>query len=73
MAYGGGVVRLFGVLVVGSWWATFALAGCPSTPAPVAPLPDADAACVVDQRITDARLIRTADGSPLAIPCEAGR
>jgi hypothetical protein len=50
------------------------LGACHSSPTPIVPIyPDADAACVVDQRITDQRLIRSADGTPLSIPCvEAG-
>jgi hypothetical protein len=37
--------------------------------APVAPpYPEADSACVIDERITEGRLIRTADGAPLALP-----
>ena len=56
---GGGVVRA-------------SLFAC--TPSTVTPPPDAaDAApCGVDNAISAARLIRTADGSPLVIPCDAG-
>lgn len=46
------------------------------TPAPVPPVvPDAmsDAGCFVIDKINAARLIRSADGSALWIPCEAGK
>lgn len=62
------VLAVFWIPIVGG----AVLTACPSTPAPVTPLPDADAACVVDERIDQARLIRTADGSPLVIHCQDG-
>ena len=61
----------WGLLIAGLAFAAF-LAACRSS-APIAPpYPDADAACVVDRRITEARLIRTADGSALTIACPDG-
>ena len=47
-----------------------ACSGCHQSAPIVPPYPDADATCVVDQRITVSRLIRTEDGSALVIVCE---
>ena len=56
-------------------WLAMMLNCCTPSPQPVVPIvPDAapDAGCGTIDKINAARLIRTADGSALYIPCDAG-
>ena len=67
----GAVVRIpggFFALGVGFIIGRVAL-GCNQLAGPVAPDAPYDGGCALDQAISSARLIRTADGSALVIPC----
>ena len=47
-------------------------AACHPRSAPVTPEAATDSGCVVDERISEGRIIRTADGAALVVRCEAG-
>ena len=65
----GAVVRIPGLFALGVGIIGRVALGCNQLAGPVAPDAPYDGGCALDQAISSARLIRTADGSALVIPC----